>query len=72
MTVYRKLLELDFFAPVALTKALLPSMIARGDGHVVMVGSVVSKFGAPLRFVRGYLWPNIALFRAHANRSYRR
>jgi short-subunit dehydrogenase len=49
MTVYRKLLELDFFAPVALTKAVLPSMIARKAGHVVMVGSVVSKFGAPLR-----------------------
>lgn len=49
MTVYRKLLELDFFAPVALTKALLPDMIARGSGHVVMIGSVVSKFGAPLR-----------------------
>ncbi len=49
MAVYRKLLELDFFAPVALTKAVLPGMLARGDGHVVMVGSVVSKFGAPLR-----------------------
>lgn len=49
MSVYRKLLELDFFAPVALTKALLPKMAARGDGHVVMIGSVVSKFGAPLR-----------------------
>jgi dehydrogenase/reductase SDR family protein 7B len=49
MTVYRKLLELDFFAPVALTKAVLPGMIARGNGHVVMIGSVVSKFGAPLR-----------------------
>jgi short-subunit dehydrogenase len=49
MTVYRRIMELDFFAPVALSKAALPSMIARGGGHVVMVGSVVSKFGAPLR-----------------------
>lgn len=49
MSVYRKLLELDFFAPVALSKAVLPSMVARGGGHVVMIGSVVSKFGAPLR-----------------------
>ena len=49
MSVYRKLLELDFFAPVALSKAVLPDMVARGGGHVVMIGSVVSKFGAPLR-----------------------
>lgn len=49
LDVYRRIMELDFFAPVALSKATLPSMIAKGGGHVVMVGSVVSKFGAPLR-----------------------
>jgi short-subunit dehydrogenase len=49
MKVYRQLMELDFFAPVALTRAVLPGMIQRGGGHVVMVGSVVSRFGAPLR-----------------------
>lgn len=49
MAVYRSLMELDFFAPVALTKALLPGMVARGGGHVVTVSSVVGKFGAPLR-----------------------
>lgn len=49
MAVYRRLMELDFFAPVALTRALLPSMVALGGGHVVMIGSVVSKFGPPLR-----------------------
>lgn len=49
MATYRRLLELDFFAPVMLTKAVLPRMAKRGQGHVVMIGSVVSKFGAPLR-----------------------
>ncbi|HUP92040.1 MAG TPA: SDR family NAD(P)-dependent oxidoreductase [Solimonas sp.] len=49
MQTYRQLMELDFFAPVALTRAVLPGMVARGGGHVLMVGSVVSKFGAPLR-----------------------
>ena len=47
--VYRKLLELDFFAPVALTKAVLPGMRGRGGGHIVMIGSIVSKIGTPLR-----------------------
>lgn len=49
MDTYRQLMELDFFAPVALTRAVLPAMVARKSGHVLMVGSVVSKFGAPLR-----------------------
>ncbi|HET9483971.1 MAG TPA: SDR family oxidoreductase [Xanthomonadales bacterium] len=40
MASYRKLFEIDFFAPVALTKALLPDMAARGAGHVVVVSSV--------------------------------
>lgn len=43
MDVYRRLFELDFFVPVALTKAMLPSMRERRRGHVVMIGSVVSK-----------------------------
>ncbi len=49
MAVYRRILELDFFATVALTKALLPSMIERKAGHLVVISSVVGKFGAPLR-----------------------
>ena len=49
MAVYRRLMELDFFAPVALTKAVLPTMRRRGYGHVIMVGSVVSRIGAPMR-----------------------
>jgi short-subunit dehydrogenase len=49
MSVYRSIMELDFFAPVALTRALLPAMRQRRSGHVVMIGSVVSKIGAPLR-----------------------
>ncbi|MBI2383654.1 MAG: SDR family oxidoreductase [Gammaproteobacteria bacterium] len=49
MDTYRRLFELDFFAPVALTKALLPSMIQRGGGHVVVVSSVVGYISSPLR-----------------------
>lgn len=49
MATYRQLMELDFFAPVALTKAVLPGMRERRRGHVVMISSVAGKIGAPLR-----------------------
>lgn len=49
LPVYRQLMELDFFAPVALSKAVIPGMIARGSGHLVAVSSVVGKMGVPLR-----------------------
>lgn len=40
MPAYRQLMEVDFFAPIALTKALLPGWVERGSGHVVVVSSV--------------------------------
>lgn len=49
MEVYRRILELDFFACVALTKAVLPGMVARRSGHIVVVSSVVAYVGTPLR-----------------------
>ncbi|WP_028007647.1 SDR family oxidoreductase [Solimonas flava] len=49
MDVYRRIMELDFFATVALTKAVVPGMRARGGGHVVVISSVVGKMGTPLR-----------------------
>lgn len=49
MPVYRKLMELDFFAPVALTRAVMPSMLERKAGHVVMISSVAGKIGVPNR-----------------------
>jgi short-subunit dehydrogenase len=33
--------------PIALTRALLPSMLRRGSGHVVMVASLAGLIGAP-------------------------
>jgi short-subunit dehydrogenase len=47
--VYRTLMEVDFFAPVALTKLVLPHMLARGDGHIAVVASVAGKVGSPQR-----------------------
>lgn len=49
LAVYRRLMELDFFAPVALTKAVLPAMLERRSGHVVAVSSVAGKVATPLR-----------------------
>jgi short-subunit dehydrogenase len=49
MEVVRRIMEVNFFGAVQLTKAVLPSMIERQQGHVVVVSSVVGKFGTPLR-----------------------
>jgi len=47
--VERALMEVDYFGPVALTKAVLPSMLARGAGHVVVISSVMGYVGTPGR-----------------------
>jgi short-subunit dehydrogenase len=47
--VERALMEVDYFGPVALTKAVLPSMVARRRGHVVVVSSVMGYLGTPGR-----------------------
>ncbi len=43
------IMRTNFLGPVALTKALLPSMRARGQGHFIVVSSVLGKFGLPGR-----------------------
>lgn len=45
----RQVMELNFFSPVALTKAVLPYMLQQKSGHIVAVSSIVGKFGFPLR-----------------------
>jgi short-subunit dehydrogenase len=49
LAVERSIMDLDFFGTVALTKAVLPSMIARKSGHIVPISSVVGYVGTPLR-----------------------
>jgi dehydrogenase/reductase SDR family protein 7B len=49
MEVYRRLMEVNFFGAVALTKVALPSMIERKSGHIVMISSLVGVLGTPLR-----------------------
>jgi len=47
--VDRKIMEIDYFGTVILTKAVLPQMILQGGGHLVCTSSLVGVFGFPLR-----------------------
>lgn len=47
--VYRRLIDIDLMAPIALTQLVLPGMVDRNDGHIIAMGSVAGKFGSPLR-----------------------
>jgi len=47
--VDRKVMEVNYFGAVSLTKLALPLMKAQGGGHIAVVSSVVGKFGFPLR-----------------------
>src|SRR5688500_239970 len=47
----RKIMETNFFGTIALTKAVLPSMLERGSGHLVVITSLVGNFGPPVRTV---------------------
>lgn len=49
MATYRKLFEVDVFGQIALTKAVLPVMIAQGSGHMVVTASVAGKIGVRQR-----------------------
>jgi len=45
----RKVMDIDYFSVVALTKAVLPVMIKQKSGHLVVTSSVMGKIGTPLR-----------------------
>ena len=47
--VYRRIMEVDFFAPLRLTQLVLPQMVAGGSGHIIAISSVAGKVGSPLR-----------------------
>lgn len=47
--VMRKVMEVNFFGTVMLTRAVLPGMIEQGSGRIVVTSSVMGKFGTRLR-----------------------
>ena len=49
LAVHRRLMEVNYFGAVALTHALLPSMLERKSGQFVVISSVMGKIGTPMR-----------------------
>lgn len=49
LEVERAMMEVNYFGTVALTKAVLPSMLVRRAGHVVVISSVMGYVGVPGR-----------------------
>ena len=49
IAVDRKVMEVNFFGTVAITKSVLPYMLQQKSGHIVTISSIVGKFGFHLR-----------------------
>lgn len=49
LDVDRRIMEINYFGNIALTKAVLPYMLNQGHGHVSVTSSIVGKFGFPRR-----------------------
>jgi short-subunit dehydrogenase len=45
----RKIMEIDFFSYVILTKNILPHMMERGGGQIAVTSSITGLFGFPMR-----------------------
>ena len=60
MEMVRKIMEINYFAPVAIAKRLLPKMVGRGYGKIAVTTSIAGRFGFPLRC--GYSSSKFALY----------
>lgn len=49
MSMIHKIMDIDYFAPVIITKTLLPKMSEAGGGQFVVTTSIAGCFGFPLR-----------------------
>jgi len=49
LDVSQKIMNINFWGTVALTQAILPSMISNQSGHIVIISSLVGKFGTKFR-----------------------
>lgn len=49
LDIDRKLMEINYFGNIALTKAVLPYMQKQGSGHFIVISSIAGKFGFFLR-----------------------
>lgn len=61
--VYKKLMDLNFLAPVAITQAIMPHFKERNQGNMTVISSIAGLIGFPLRSgyaaskhaIKGYL-----------------
>ena len=49
LAVYQRIMDVDFFSTVALTKAVLPYMTRQKSGQFIVISSVAGKVGTPMR-----------------------
>nr|XP_015215363.1 PREDICTED: dehydrogenase/reductase SDR family member 7B isoform X2 [Lepisosteus oculatus] len=47
--VDKEVMDINYFGPVALTKAILPSMVQNRSGHILVISSVQGKIAIPFR-----------------------
>lgn len=53
MEINRQIMELNFFSVIALTKSVLPEMIKKKSGNIVVISSVMGKISIPGRSMYG-------------------
>lgn len=49
LDIDRRIMEVNYFGNIALTKAVLPYMIKQKSGHILVISSIAGKFGFFLR-----------------------
>lgn len=49
LSVDKKIINVNYFGTIALTKAILPHFIRKKSGQIAVTSSVVGKFGSPVR-----------------------
>lgn len=49
MEMTRQIMEVNFFAPVGIAKAVLPLMLEAGGGQIAVTSSIAGRFGFPFR-----------------------
>ncbi|XP_028843215.1 dehydrogenase/reductase SDR family member 7B [Denticeps clupeoides] len=49
VSVQKQIMETNYFGPVALTQAILQSMVSRHSGHIVAISSIQGKISIPYR-----------------------
>ncbi|KFZ50703.1 Dehydrogenase/reductase SDR family member 7C, partial [Podiceps cristatus] len=45
----KKMMDANYFGPITLTKAILPNMISRRTGQIILINSIQGKIGIPFR-----------------------